>query len=87
MFQQAGTRTDPSTCWWVSRIATMARVIAHSVPLRVAIGFTPSANRPRVSRRRVWNSVQFEVEVTDSFERDVSSRNPNWKLVATQAPA
>lgn len=28
-------------------------------------------------------------EVTDvwSFERDVSSRNPNWKLVATQAPA
>lgn len=28
-------------------------------------------------------------EVTDvwTFERDVSSRNPNWKLVATQAPA
>jgi predicted lipid-binding transport protein (Tim44 family) len=28
-------------------------------------------------------------EVTDvwSFERDVTSRNPNWKLVATQAPA
>ncbi len=27
--------------------------------------------------------------VTDvwTFERDVSSRNPNWKLVATQAPA
>ena len=28
-------------------------------------------------------------EVTDvwTFERDVTSRNPNWKLVATQAPA
>lgn len=28
-------------------------------------------------------------EVTDvwSFERDITSRNPNWKLVATQAPA
>ena len=28
-------------------------------------------------------------EVTDvwTFERDVASRNPNWKLVATQAPA
>lgn len=28
-------------------------------------------------------------EVTDvwSFERDLTSRNPNWKLVATQAPA
>lgn len=28
-------------------------------------------------------------EVTDvwTFERDVSSRNPNWKLVATEAPA
>ena len=27
-------------------------------------------------------------EVTDvwTFERDVSSRNPNWKLVATEAP-
>lgn len=28
-------------------------------------------------------------EVTDvwTFERDITSRNPNWKLVATQAPA
>lgn len=28
-------------------------------------------------------------EVTDvwTFERDISSRNPNWKLVATEAPA
>ena len=28
-------------------------------------------------------------EVTDvwTFERDVTSSNPNWKLVATQAPA
>ena len=28
-------------------------------------------------------------DVTDvwTFERDVTSRNPNWKLVATQAPA
>jgi predicted lipid-binding transport protein (Tim44 family) len=28
-------------------------------------------------------------EITDvwTFERDVTSRNPNWKLVATQAPA
>ena len=28
-------------------------------------------------------------EVTDvwTFERDVSSRDPNWKLVATQAQA
>src|SRR5262249_5340096 len=58
-----GTRTEPSACWWVSRIATMVLVIAHSVPLRVATGLMSWPNRPRVSRRRVWNSVQFEVEV------------------------
>ena len=28
---------DPSACWWVSRIATIQRVVA-SVPLRVATG-------------------------------------------------
>jgi predicted lipid-binding transport protein (Tim44 family) len=28
-----------------------------------------------------------EVKDVWTFERDVTSRNPNWKLVATQAPA
>jgi len=40
------------------------RVIAHSVPFSVEIGLISPSNRPRVSRRRVWNSVQFEVEVS-----------------------
>ena len=59
-----GTVTEPSAFWWVSRIATMVRVIAQRVPLRVASGRVPSANRPRMSSRRVWNSVQLEVEVS-----------------------
>ena len=31
-----GTRTDPSACWWFSRIATIGRVLVMAVPLRVA---------------------------------------------------
>ena len=37
-----GTRTEPSACWWFSRIATMVRGIAQSVPLSVATGAVPS---------------------------------------------
>ena len=59
-----GTVTEPSACWWVSRIATIVRVIAHNVPLRVEIGLVPSGKRPRMSRRRVWNSVQLDVDVS-----------------------
>ena len=38
-----------------------------SVPLSVASGLMPpwsAGNRPRMSRRRAWKSVQFEVEVS-----------------------
>ena len=52
-----GTTTEPSACWWVSRIATIVRGIATSVPFSVAIGFTPPGNRPRMSRRRVWKAI------------------------------
>ena len=31
----SGTRTEPSSCWWFSRIATIHRVVAR-VPLSVA---------------------------------------------------
>ena len=34
----AGTRTEPSACWWFSSIMTIIRVIAHSVPFSVATG-------------------------------------------------
>ena len=48
-----------------------SRVIAQSVPLSVATGPTtcwPSTSkRARVSRRRVWKSVQFEVEVSSRY--------------------
>ena len=43
----------------------IGRLVEQSVPLSVATGPTvPSAKRPRVSSRRVWKSVQFEVEVS-----------------------
>src|SRR5680860_1428099 len=63
-----GTRTEPSSCWCVSRIATIVRGIATRVPFKVAIGpMPPSSNRPRMSRRRVWKSVQFDVEVSSRY--------------------
>ena len=40
------------------------RVIAQSVPLSVEIGWISCPKRPRVSSLRVWNSVQFDVEVS-----------------------
>src|SRR3546814_9134349 len=51
---------------WSSDVCS-SDVIAQSVPLRVATGLIPSSKRPRVSRRRVWKSVQFEVEVSSRY--------------------
>ena len=48
----------------MTRIATMARVTAVSVPLSVATGVVPDSPRVRMSRRRAWKSVQLEVEVS-----------------------
>ena len=56
--------TEPSSFWWVSRIATIARVTAVRVPLRVATGVVEPSTRVRMSRRRAWKSVQLEVEVS-----------------------
>src|SRR5690606_38796949 len=63
----SGTRTDPSACWWFSRIATMVRGTAHRVPLSVASGRTFLSSRTRICRRRDWNSVQSEVEVSSRY--------------------
>ena len=41
----AGTFTEPSAFWWFSRIATIMRGIATSVPLRVATAFVPLSSR------------------------------------------
>ena len=41
----------------------IVRVMAHSVPFRVATGPVPPAKRERMFSRRAWNSVQLEVEV------------------------
>src|SRR5690606_9116620 len=63
----SGTRTEPSACWWFSRIATIQRVVP-SVPLSVAtvrVSFLPSTStRSRTLRRRAWNVVQFDVDVS-----------------------
>jgi hypothetical protein len=45
----------------------MVRGTAHSVPLRVASGRVLESKRPRMSRRRAWKSVQFEVEVSSRY--------------------
>ena len=48
----------------------MVRGIATSVPFSVASGLMPpssAGNRPRMSRRRAWKSVQFEVEVSSRY--------------------
>ena len=63
----SGTRTEPSACWWFSRIATIVRGTAHSVPLSVASGRTFLPSRIRIDSRRDWNSVQFEVEVSSRY--------------------
>ena len=61
--------TEPSAFWWFSRIATIQRVVAR-VPLSVATmrvpPLEPSAvrTRSRMLRRRAWNVVQFEVDVS-----------------------
>ena len=59
-----GSTTEPSGCWWFSRIATSQRVVAR-VPLRVAAtcGF-PLSSRYRMDSRRAWKVVQLEVEVS-----------------------
>jgi hypothetical protein len=52
----SGTRTVPSACWWFSRIAIMARLIATAVPLRVwakDVPFSPGL-RKRMPSRRAW---------------------------------
>jgi hypothetical protein len=54
----------PSDCWWFSSRATIIRGIAHKVPFSVASGRVVSLSRMRILRRRAWNSVVFEVEVT-----------------------
>ena len=60
-----GSVTEPSSFWWVSRIATIARVTAVRVPLSVATGVAPPPSpRVRMSRRRAWKSVQLEVDVS-----------------------
>ena len=60
----SGTTTEPSACWWFSRIATSQRVVA-SVPLSVAATWVrPSASRNRVFSRRAWYVVQLLVEVS-----------------------
>ncbi len=41
----------------------IVRVMAHSVPFRVASGRGPWASRSRMPNRRAWNSVQFDVDV------------------------
>ena len=37
----AGSRTEPSACWWFSSSMTIIRGIAHRVPFSVATGATP----------------------------------------------
>jgi hypothetical protein len=49
-----GTRTDPSGCWWFSRIGISQRVVA-SVPFSVAaVCGRPSSSRYRMLSRRAW---------------------------------
>ena len=60
----AGTATEPSSRWWFSSSAIMWRHVT-AVPLSVATWRgRPSAPRKRMSSRRDWKSVVFEVEVT-----------------------
>ena len=54
-----GIRTLPSACWWFSKIMMMVRVMAQSVPFRVATGPIPVANRALMFSRLAWNSVQL----------------------------
>ena len=42
----------------------IGRLVEHRVPLRVATGTVPDSPRVRMSRRRLWKSVQFDVEVS-----------------------
>ncbi len=52
----------------------IGRLVEHSVPLSVAtVVVSPVPVRVRVSRRRAWKSVQFEVEV--------SSRNRSCEAI------
>ena len=59
----SGTTTDPSGCWWFSRMATSQRVVAR-VPLSVAATSLPCSPLNRVLSRRAWKVVQLEVEVS-----------------------
>ena len=77
----SGTRTEPSACWCVSRMATSQRVVA-SVPLSVATERVAPSVRSRMLRRRAWNVVQFDVDV--SFVDSV--RYQTFSMSARPAP-
>src|SRR5690606_17859783 len=82
----SGTRTEPSACWWFSRIATIQRVVA-SVPLRVAtMRVEPSSVRSRTPSRRAWKVVQFEVEVSSSHRSWLGSHASQSNLRAALVP-
>ena len=67
-------RTLPSACWWFSKIITIVRVIAQSVPFKVATGPGPPGKRARMFSRRAWNSVQLDVEVISRYRCWVGSQ-------------
>ena len=83
----SGTTTEPSGCWWFSRIATIHRVVAR-VPLRVATVRVPdpSGSRSRVFSRRAWNVVQLDVEVTSRYLPCVGTQASQSNLRAAGPP-
>ncbi len=59
--------TDPSSRWPVSSSAMIVRPTATAVPLSVCrvSGLASSpAGRTRISSRRAWKSVVFDVDVS-----------------------
>src|SRR3989344_1989878 len=64
----SGMRTEPSSCWWFSRMAMRVRPMAKPVPFKRCGNSTrPSVRCTLVLRRRAWKSVVFEVEVTSRY--------------------
>ena len=58
-----------------------------SVPLRVATGVVfPLSVRWRMSRRRAWNVVQFEVEVSSRYASCVGTHASTSYLRAALEP-
>ena len=47
--------------------AAIVRAAAQSVPFCVASGVLPRSPRVRMLRRRDWNVVQFEVDVSSRY--------------------